>query len=154
MKINKGNVIPAFSGIDENGLVVSSETIKGKKIILFFYPKDDSPGCTKEACNLRDNYSLFKKHGYVIYGISPDTDKKHKKFIDKYEFPYSLIADPEKEIINAFGLWGPKKFMGKDIVGVYRTTVVADENGIITEIIDKVKTDSHSAQLAEALGLN
>ncbi|MBK9255332.1 MAG: thioredoxin-dependent thiol peroxidase [Saprospiraceae bacterium] len=154
MKIDKGNPIPAFSGIDENGNIVSSETIKGKKTILFFYPKDDSPGCTKEACNLRDNYNLFKKNGYTIFGISPDTDKKHKKFIDKYEFPYSLIADPEKEIINAFGLWGPKKFMGKDIVGVYRTTVVTDENGIVTEIIDKVKTDDHSAQLANALGLN
>ena len=154
MKIKAGDRIPSFSGILEDGQAISSESINGTKTIFFFYPKDDSPGCTKEACNLRDNYSIFKKNGYTIYGISPDTDKKHKKFIDKYEFPFSLIADPEKEIINAFGLWGPKKFMGKDIVGVYRTTVVVDENGKIIEIIDKVKTDNHAAQLVEVLGLN
>lgn len=153
MSIKVGDKIPKFEGVDENGNSVTSETLFGKKFILFFYPKDDSPGCTKEACNLRDNYKVFKKNNFEIYGISPDTEKKHKKFIEKYEFPYSLIADPDKSIINAFGLFGPKKFMGKDIVGVYRTTLVIDETGVVTHIIDKVKTDDHAAQLTEALGI-
>jgi len=153
MSIKVGDKIPKFEGVDENGNPVTPETLFGKKFILFFYPKDDSPGCTKEACNLRDNYKVFKKNNFEIYGISPDTEKKHKKFIEKYEFPYSLIADPDKSIINAFGLFGPKKFMGKDIVGVYRTTLVIDETGVVTHIIDKVKTDDHAAQLTEVLGI-
>lgn len=152
MNIKVGQSIPAFSTTDENGNTVSSESLKGSKTILFFYPKDDSPGCTKEACSLRDHYSKFTKRGYKIYGISPDTEKKHKKFIEKFEFPFSLLADPDKEVLNAFGLYGPKKFMGKDVIGVYRTTVVTDANGIITHIVDKVRTDDHADQLAELLG--
>jgi peroxiredoxin Q/BCP len=151
MKIKIGDKIPAFKSTDQDGNVITTEGLTGKKLILFFYPKDDSPGCTKEACNLRDNYNMFKKNGYTIYGISPDTEKKHKKFIEKYEFQFSLIADPNREIIDSFGLYGPKKFMGKDVIGVYRTTVVTDENLTITHILDKVKTDEHAAQLAEAL---
>lgn len=147
-----GDRIPSFSSVIEDGSPISDKSIAGKKVILFFYPKDDSPTCTKEACNLRDNYKIFQKKGYTIYGISPDNDKKHKKFIDKYELPYSLIADPDKTIINAFGYFGKKIFMGKEVEGVYRTTIAFDENGIITHIIDNVVSGEHSAQLSEALG--
>jgi len=154
MKFTVGDHIPNFESTTEKGVIVTPETMKGKKHILFFYPKDDSPGCTKEACSIRDNYKYFEKNGYVIYGISPDKEKKHQKFIDKYEFQYSLLADTEKSMITAFGLWGPKKFMGREITGVYRTTVVIDENGIITHIIDKVKTKEHGEQLIEALDLS
>ena len=148
-----GDPIPAFTTVNEDGETVSSEDLKGSKAILFFYPKDDSPGCTKEACSLRDNYKVFNKNGFKIFGISPDNEKKHRKFIDKYEFQYSLLADPEKEIINAFGIWGPKKFMGREIVGVHRTTFVIDEEGKIITIIDKVKTKDHAQQLIDALEL-
>lgn len=153
MKIKIGDKIPVFQSTDQDGNIISTEDLKGKKLILFFYPKDDSPGCTKEACNLRDNYNMFKKNGFTIYGISPDTEKKHKKFIEKYEFQFSLLADPNRNIIDSFGLYGPKKFMGKDVIGVYRTTVITDDNLVITHILDKVKTDEHAAQLAEALQL-
>ena len=152
--IQIGDKIPEFSVTTEDGTVVTPETMKGKKHILFFYPKDDSPGCTKEACSIRDNYKYFDNNGYVVYGISPDKEKKHLKFIDKYEFQYSLLADIEKQMIEAFGLWGPKKFMGREIIGVYRTTVVVDENGVVTNIIDKVKTKEHGQQLIDELGLS
>jgi thioredoxin-dependent peroxiredoxin len=152
MKIKIGDVIPSFESTNEKGELVSSESLKGTKTILFFYPKDDTPGCTKEACSLRDNYAKFKQHGFHILGVSPDNEKKHKNFIEKFEFPFSLIADPDKKILNAFGLYGPKKFMGKDVMGVYRTTVVTDEHNIITHIIEKVRTDDHADQIAEVLG--
>lgn len=146
-----GDIAPNFSGTIEDGSSISAESLKGQKYILFFYPKDDSPGCTREACNLRDNYKWFQKNGFDIYGVSPDTEKKHQKFIDKYEFQYSLISDPEKEIIKAFGIWGPKKFMGREFDGVHRTTFVVDEDGKILEIIKKVKTKEHAEQLKEVL---
>lgn len=152
-KIQVGDKAPNFSSVNENNESIQLSDFKGKKVILFFYPKDDSPGCTKEACSLRDKYKTFDKNGYVILGISPDTAKKHKKFIDKYEFQYSLVADPEKEIINSFGLWGPKKFMGREITGVYRTTLVIDEQGTVSHIIDKVKTKEHADQLINLLEL-
>ncbi|MDF1694291.1 MAG: thioredoxin-dependent thiol peroxidase [Saprospiraceae bacterium] len=152
-KLKVGDAVPHFSLPNEKGEIVSRESLLGKKYILFFYPKDDSPGCTKEACSLRDNFKIFKKHGYEIYGVSPDKEKKHQKFIDKYEFQFSLLADTEKEMINTFGYWGPKKFMGREIVGVYRTTTVIDEKGEIIAIIDKVKTKEHAQQLIDALGL-
>jgi len=152
-KIQIGDKIPNFSVTTEDGTVVTPNTMQGKKHILFFYPKDDSPGCTKEACSIRDNYRYFSKNGYVVYGISPDKEKKHQKFIDKYEFQYSLLADVEKEMINAFGLWGPKTFMGREIIGVYRTTLVVDENGIVTHMIEKVKTKEHGQQLIDLLQL-
>ena len=149
--LNIGDNAPSFKGNIENGTEVSSASLKGSKYILFFYPKDDSPGCTREACNLRDNYRWFEKNGYQIFGVSPDNEKKHQKFIDKYEFQYSLIADPEKEIIKAFGIWGPKRFMGREFDGVHRTTFVMDEEGKVVEIIKKVKTKEHAEQLKEAL---
>ena len=149
--LNIGDKAPKFTGTIEDGSAISDESLKGQKYILFFYPKDDSPGCTREACNLRDNYKWFEKNGFTIYGVSPDTEKKHQKFIDKYEFQYSLISDPDKEIIKAFGIWGPKKFMGREFDGVHRTTFVMDEEGKILEIIKKVKTKEHAEQLKEAL---
>jgi len=147
MKIEVGSSVPSFSLPNQSGEVVSSESLIGKKYILFFYPKDDSPGCTKEACNIRDNYRAISKKGFEVYGVSPDKEKKHQKFIDKYEFQYDLLADTEKEMINAFGLWGPKKFMGKEITGVYRTTVIVNEEGIVIAVIEKVVTKSHGEQL-------
>ena len=118
---------------------------------MFFYPKDDSPGCTKEACSVRDYYRDISKKGYRIFGVSPDKEKKHQKFIDKYEFQYPLLADPEKEMIMAFGLWGPKKFMGREITGVYRKTVLVNEEGIVEHIIEKVVTKNHGKQILEAI---
>lgn len=147
-----GDKVPDFVSIIQDESEVSAKSMLGKKYILFFYPKDDTPGCTREACNLRDNYRWFEKNGYTILGASPDTTKKHLKFIDKYEFQYSLIADTDKELIKAFGVWGEKKFMGRTFDGVHRTTFVIDENGIITNIIKKVKTKEHAEQLMEAIG--
>jgi len=151
MNIQIGQKVPSFSLPNEKEEIISSESLIGEKYILFFYPKDDSPGCTKEACSIRDNYRSLQKKGFKVFGVSPDKAKKHQKFIDKYEFQYSLLADTEKEMINAFGLWGPKKFMGREIVGVYRKTVIVDEDGIITHIIDKVVTKSHGDQILEVL---
>ena len=118
---------------------------------MFFYPKDDSPGCTKEACSIRDNYSAITKKGYKVFGVSPDKEKKHEKFINKYEFQYDLLADTEKAMIESFGLWGPKKFMGKEITGVYRTTVLVNEDGVIDKIIAKVVTKSHGQQILDVI---
>ncbi len=151
--VKVGDKIPVFSAVNEKGEPVTSESIKGQKTILFFYGQDDTPTCTKEACNLRDNYEIFKKNGYQVLGISKDNSKKHQKFIDKYTLPFSLIADPELLVLNAFGYYGPKKFMGKDVLGIYRTTVVTDENATITHIISDVESANHSSQLIEALGL-
>ncbi|MBL0023748.1 MAG: peroxiredoxin [Saprospiraceae bacterium] len=154
----KGNVkvgddMPEFISTDENGEKVTPATLKGFKNIIFFYGLDDSPTCTKEACNLRDNYTSFEEKGYRIFGVSRDTVKKHQKFIDKYDLPYSLIADPELSMMNAFGYYGPKIFMGKEVNGVYRTTIVTNEKGIITHIIEDVVSGDHSNQLKTALGI-
>jgi len=146
-KIEEGRKVPSFSLLDQNEKTVTSESLIGQDYILFFYPKDDSPGCTKEACSIRDNFSAITKKGYKVFGVSPDKVKKHEKFINKYEFQYDLLADTEKEMIGAFGLWGPKKFMGKEITGVYRTTVLVNKEGIIDKIISKVVTKSHGDQI-------
>ena len=151
MKIAVGQRIPSFELLNESEQPISDNSMLGKKYILFFYPKDDSPGCTKEACSVRDNYKALSKQGYSVFGVSPDKTKKHQKFIDKYEFQYSLLADTEKKMINDFGLWGPKKFMGREIEGVYRTSVLVDENGVISKIIEKVVTKNHGEQLLEAI---
>jgi len=151
MNVEVGKSIPPFELINEKEVSISSESLLGKKYVLFFYPKDDSPGCTKEACSVRDNYKTLQKLGYEVFGISPDKAKKHQKFIDKYELQYSLLADVDKKMINDFGLWGPKKFMGKEIHGVYRTTVLVDEDGTVTAIIDKVVTKSHGEQILEII---
>ena len=152
--LNPGNKVPDFSLRNEKGETVTRDGLLGSKYILFFYPKDDSPGCTKEACSIRDHYKVFENKGYKVYGVSPDTEKKHQKFIEKYEFQYSLLSDPDKKMINDFGLFGKKIFMGKEIMGVYRTTIAVDEYGMISHIIDKVNTKEHGKQLIEVLNLN
>lgn len=123
----------------------------GKYVVLYFYPKDDTPGCTAEACNLRDNYELLKNKGFSILGVSADGEAKHKKFAEKYNLPFQLLADTDKKVIEAFGAWGPKKFMGKEYEGILRSTFVIDENGVIQKVFDKVKTKDHTNQILSAL---
>lgn len=149
--INEGEKAPQFEGKDQNGNTIRLSDFKGKKLVLYFYPKDDTPGCTKEACNLRDNYQALKDQGIEIIGVSADTESKHQKFIDKYDLPFPLIADTEKEIIQAFGVWGEKKFMGKTYDGIHRITFAIDENGNVIKRFDKVKTADHAAQILEAI---
>ncbi len=151
MNVEIGKPIPEFELPNEKGDLVSTQSLRGKKYILFFYPKDDSPGCTKEACSVRDNFKALSAAGFEIYGVSPDKSAKHLKFINKYEFQYSLLADTEKKMINDFGLWGPKKFMGRVIEGVYRKSIIVDEQGIALHIVDKVVTKNHGEQLLEAI---
>lgn len=145
--LKPGDKAPNFSGIDQNGNTISLNDFQGKKLVVYFYPKDDTPGCTAQACNLRDNYQAFKSAGYEILGVSADTAAKHQKFIEKYSLPFPLIADTEKEVIKAFGVWGEKKFMGKIYDGIHRETFIIDENGEIEEVIDKVKTKEHTEQI-------
>jgi thioredoxin-dependent peroxiredoxin len=144
-----GDKAPNFNAFDEQGKTVSLSDFEGKKLVVFFYPKANTPGCTLEACNLRDNYKTLKDNGYEILGVSADTQKKQYGFKKKFNFPYPLIADVEKEMINAFGVWGPKKFMGRTYDGINRTTFVINEQGIISRIIEKVKTKDHASQLLE-----
>jgi len=151
MNVTVGNKIPDFELLNQREEKVSNTTLLGSKYVLFFYPKDDSPGCTKEACSIRDNFKKIKAKGYKIFGISPDKTTKHQKFIDKYEFQYDLLADTEREMLNSFGLWGPKKFMGREIIGVYRTTLLVDEHGVLEAILDKVKTKIHGDQILETI---
>ncbi len=145
--LKEGDKAPNFSGINQNNETISLSDYKGKKLILYFYPKDNTPGCTTQACNLRDNYKTMKKQGYEILGVSPDSAKKHTNFITKFDLPFDLLADTELETIKAYGIWGPKKFMGREFDGVHRTTFVIDEEGKIEEIIAKVKTKEHAAQI-------
>jgi peroxiredoxin Q/BCP len=142
-----GEKAPQFNGLDQDGNSVALHDYSGKKLVLYFYPKDDTPGCTAEACNLRDNYAELQKAGYEILGISTDPVKSHRKFVDKYNLPFRLLADTEKQAAEAFGVWGLKKFMGKEYMGVSRTTFIIDENGVISNIIDKVETKAHAAQI-------
>ena len=150
-KLQVGEMLPYFSVEDQNGQIVSNDTLLGQKYIIFFYPKDDSPGCTKQACSIRDHYRAISAQGYKVFGVSPDNVKKHNKFIDKYEFQYDLLADPDKKMINDFGVIGPKKFMGREITGVYRTSFFVNESGQIEHIIDKVKTKDHGQQILDYL---
>lgn len=145
---------PQFTGKDQDGRNVSLKDFKGKKVILYFYPKDDTPGCTAEACNLRDNYDDLLSRGFAIIGVSPDDVKSHGKFKTKFDLPFSLIADPEKTIIKAYGTWGEKSMYGKTYLGVLRTTFVIDESGKIQKIISKVNTGDHTKQILELLGIN
>ncbi|MDP4663493.1 MAG: thioredoxin-dependent thiol peroxidase [Salibacteraceae bacterium] len=149
--INEGEKAPQFEGKDQNGNTIRLSDFIGKKLVLYFYPKDDTPGCTKEACNLRDNYQALKDQGIEIIGVSADTESKHQKFIEKYDLPFPLIADTEKEIIQAFGVWGEKKFLGKTYDGIHRITFVMDEKGNVLKRFDKVKTADHAAQILEAI---
>lgn len=142
-----GDKAPNFVANDNEDNTLKSRDFEGKKLVLFFYPKANTPGCTVEACDLRDNYKRFQSLGYELLGVSADTAKKQQNFINKYNLPFSLLADVDKEVINAFGVWGPKKFMGREFDGIHRTTFVINENGIIEDIILKVKTKAHTAQL-------
>ena len=142
-----GDKAPDFTVNDQDGNSISSKNFKGKKWIVFFYPKANTPGGTAEACNLRDNYKELQKEGYELLGVSADSEKRQKNFKEKYDFPFPLLADENKEVINSFGVWGPKKFMGREFDGIHRKTFIMDENGIITRVIDKVKTKDHAAQI-------
>lgn len=142
-----GDQAPNFTSKDQDGNPVSLADYKGKKLVLFFYPKASTPGCTVEACNLRDNYERFQALGYDILGVSADSERRQTNFRNKHEFPYPLLADEDKTVINAFGVWGPKKFMGKEYDGIHRTTFVIDENGILEDVITKVKTKEHTNQI-------
>ncbi|REE25633.1 peroxiredoxin Q/BCP [Winogradskyella pacifica] len=142
-----GDKAPDFSAKDELGNTISLSDYKGKKLVVFFYPKASTPGCTAEACNLNDNYERFKTKGYEILGVSADSTKRQSNFKNKYEFQYPLLADEDKAVIEAFGVWGPKKFMGKEYDGIHRTTFVIDENGVIEDVIAKVKTKAHAEQI-------
>ena len=142
-----GEKAPAINSIDENGEVITLEQFKGKKIVLYFYPKDMTPGCTVQSCNLRDNYQKLLDNGYVVLGCSADSPGKHQKFIEKYNLPFPLISDESKEVLNAYGVWGSKKFMGREYMGIIRTTFVIDEDGIIENIITKVNTKNHTTQI-------
>tara|TARA_R110002096_G_scaffold358732_2_gene551834 strand:+ start:4480 stop:4935 length:456 start_codon:yes stop_codon:yes gene_type:complete len=145
-----GEAAPSFEAKNQAGETVSLSKLKGKKVVLYFYPKDDTPGCTAEACNLRDNYNDLKAKGYEVIGVSADKAEKHQKFIAKYDLPFQLIADEDKKVINAYNAWGPKKFMGKEYEGIIRKTFVIDEEGKIENIIEKVKTKDHTAQILNA----
>lgn len=145
-----GDKAPEFKALNENEQTISLSDFTGKKVILYFYPKDMTPGCTAESCNLGENYQLLKNKGFEIIGVSPDSAKRHLKFIDKYDLPFSLIADEDRKVLEAYNVWGPKKFMGKEYDGVHRTTFVIDENGIIEKIFLKVKTKDHTNQILES----
>jgi len=147
--LEKGDKAPKFEGKDQNGETVKLDDFKGQKLVVYFYPKDMTPGCTTQACNLRDNYELLKKKNISIVGVSADDEKKHQKFIDKYDLPFPLIADTEKEVIKEFGVWGLKKFMGKEYDGIHRTTFLINEEGKVHDIIKKPKTKAHAEEILE-----
>jgi len=145
--LKKGDKAPDFSGFDQDNKFHQLEDYKGEKLVVFFYPKANTPGCTAEACDLRDNYERFQANNYALLGVSADSEKAQLKFKEKFNFPFPLLADEDKSVIQAFGVWGPKKFMGRVFDGIHRTTFVINENGIIDEIITDVKTKAHAAQI-------
>ena len=145
--LKSGDKAPTFKGFDENGSPIELHNFLGKKVVLYFYPKDSTPGCTAQACDLRDNYNNLLAKGYVVIGVSADSQKSHQKFKEKYNLPFPLISDTEKEVIKAYGVWGPKQFMGKTYDGINRTTFIINEEGLIEEVINKVKTKEHTNQI-------
>ena len=147
--IEVGSIIPNVNGLDQLGEMIHLADHKGKKTVIYFYPKDDTPGCTAQACNIRDNYNLLLENNIRIIGVSADSSSSHAKFAKKYDLPFPLIADTDKEIINAFGVWGEKKFMGKTYDGIHRTSFLANELGEIISIITKPKTKEHSEEIIE-----
>ncbi len=146
-QLKEGMKAPHFEGTDQNGKIVKLEDFAGKKVVLYFYPKDDTPGCTEQSCNLRDNYNHLLKKGFAVVGISMDNEKSHKKFAKKYSLPFPLIADTSKKIIDDYGIWKKKSLFGKTFLGIVRTTFVIDEKGIIEEIISNVDTRNHTDQI-------
>jgi thioredoxin-dependent peroxiredoxin len=147
----EGQKAPLFTGIDQDGNKFSLADLKGHKVILFFYPEDDTPTCTIQACNLRDNYGLLKKNGFTVIGISPDTPKSHTKFREKFNLPFTLIADPDHKIIDKYGVWGQKKLYGREYMGLHRTTFVLDEKGVIKKIFLRPKNKAHAQEIVEAM---
>ena len=145
--LKKNDKAPVFSGKDQGGNIISNETLAGRKYVVYFYPKDMTPGCTDQACNLRDNYTQLGQEGIQIIGVSMDSETSHQKFIAKHTLPFPLIADTDKSVINAFGVWGPKKFMGKEYDGIHRTTFLINEEGSIVDVISKPKTKDHSTEI-------
>jgi len=150
-EIKVGDMAPDFNGVDENGNEIKLSDFSGKTLILYFYPKDNTPGCTAQACNLRDNYEMLLEKGFAVVGVSADSEKRHQKFISKFELPFPLIADEDKKIINDYGCWGLKKFMGREYEGIYRKTFVIDGNGKIIQLFEKVKTKTHTEQILDEL---
>lgn len=152
-KLAAGDKAPQFEGVNQNGEKISLNDFKRKKLILYFYPKDNTPGCTAESCNLNDNYEMWLNKGYDVVGVSPDNEKSHLKFIDKFGLKFNLIADTKNEILEAYGAWGEKSMYGKKYMGVLRTTYVIDGNGIIESVFEKVDTGNHTKQIIEALNI-
>ena len=148
--LKEGSTAPAFKTKDANGETVNLKDLRGQKVVLYFYPKDDTPGCTKEACSFRDAFSQFKKKGIAVLGVSPDSEAKHQKFVTKYNLPFPLLADTDRSIAEAYGVWGEKKFMGRTYMGVHRTTFLIDEKGKIKKIFEKVKPEDHANEVLEA----
>lgn len=147
--LNEGDKAPAFHGKDQNGKKVSLSEYKGKKVVLYFYPEDDTPTCTIQACNLRDNYALLKKNGFEVIGVSPNDEKSHKKFEAKFDLPFTLLADPDHAIINKYGVWGEKQMFGNKYMGVHRTTFVINEKGVISKIFLRPKNKQHAEEIIE-----
>ncbi|AFU67188.1 thiol peroxidase, Bcp-type [Psychroflexus torquis ATCC 700755] len=145
--LKAGDKAPNFEAKDQDGNIHSLKDYEGKKLVVFFYPKASTPGCTAEACNLRDNWKALQAQGYYILGVSADSQKRQQNFKNKYELPFPLLADEDKSVIEAFGVWGPKKFMGKEYDGIHRTSFIIDENGVLDEVITKVKTKTHAEQI-------
>ena len=146
-KLKVGDTAPEINSVNQNGDTISLSQFKGKKIVLYFYPKDMTPGCTAQSCNLSENYVKLQKNGFEVLGVSCDSVERHQKFIEKYSLPFNLISDEEKKVVNDYGVWGLKKFMGKEYMGINRTTFIINESGIIDEIITKVNTKDHSSQI-------
>ena len=146
-QLKEGSKAPIFEGIDQSGKIVKLTDFTGKKLVLYFYPKDNTPGCTAESCNLRDNYDSLLKKGFSVVGVSPDSEKSHKGFAAKYSLPFPLIADTSLKILNDYGVWGEKKMYGKSYMGVLRTTFIIDEKGVIEKIVEKVETADHTEQI-------
>lgn len=149
--LKKGDKAPEFSGVDQDGETINLSDYRGKKVILYFYPKDNTPGCTAEACNLNENYSELIKKGFEVIGVSPDSEQSHSRFISKYSLKFNLIADTDKSVLKSYGAWGLKKLYGKEYDGVLRTTFVIDENGIIESVFTKVDTKNHTQQILNEL---
>lgn len=148
--LTEGKKAPAFKGKEQNGKFISLADYKGKKVVLYFYPQDDTPTCTLQACNLRDNFGLLKKNGFTVLGVSPDEEKKHKKFETKYDLPFTLIADAGHKIIDSYGVWGEKQMYGRSYMGLHRTTFLIDEKGIIRKIFLKPKSKQHAEEILNA----
>ena len=148
-KLQIGDKAPAINAIDQNTNSINLESLSGKKVVLYFYPKDMTPGCTARSCNLSDNYQLLQERGYEVIGVSCDSVKRHQKFVEKHNLPFNLISDEDQKVVNDYGVWQLKKFMGREYMGIVRTTFIIDEKGLISDIISKVNTKEHTTQIID-----